>query len=117
MAAHNIEVLDLNVINSIQTETEEEFSIPLDISDLITICKEFNNLGWQMQNQMENILDIGVEASIKSGYVKKQSLPHIKNFLQVICQNPYFGDATFQAKECISLINEYCGANVISISN
>lgn len=89
------------------TTAETEFSIPLNISDIISICKDFNSLGWQIQNRIENILDIGVEAAIKSGIVKPQSLPHIKHFLQKICTNPYFGDAVSQAEDCLALINQY----------
>lgn len=86
---------------------EEEFSIPLDISDIMLICREYNKLGWQIQSQVENILENGVEESIKTGFVKRESLPHIKNFLQRIYENGYFGDAANQAQECIELIKQY----------
>lgn len=86
---------------------DDEFSIPLDISDILFICKEYNKLGWQIQNQVESILEIGIEESIKSGHVKRISLPHIKHFLQAICKNAYFGDAIAQATDCIELINLY----------
>lgn len=98
--------LDLTLVEP-SSETEEEYSIPLDISDIIAVCREFNKLGWQIQNQVENILEVGVEESIKNGNVKKESLPHIKSFLLSICKNPYFGDAVSQAQECILLIQEY----------
>jgi hypothetical protein len=102
------ECKSLNVIVSTTSEEkDDEFSIPLDISDIISICKDFNSLGWQIQNQVENILEVGVEESIKSGNVKKESLPHIKHFLRKICDNAYFGDAVSQAEDCISLIKDY----------
>lgn len=88
-------------------ETKEEFSIPLNINDIINICREYNKLGWQIQNQVENILKIGVADSIKHGKVKIESLPHIKDFLCTICKNPYFGDAIDQAQECIYLIDDF----------
>ncbi|HEY5267617.1 MAG TPA: hypothetical protein VII94_00605 [Candidatus Saccharimonadales bacterium] len=88
-------------------EKDEEYSIPLDISDIINICKDFNSLGWHIQNQIENILEVGVEESIKSGHVKQQSLPHIKHFLRRICGNVYFGDAAVQAEDCLKLIRYY----------
>lgn len=88
-------------------EQQEEFDIPLDISDIISICREYNKLGWQIQNQVENLLEVGVEEAIKNGFVSKQSLPHIKNFLNRICENPYFGEAISQAQDCVSLINQY----------
>lgn len=98
--------LELTNVSTTSSE-EEEYSIPLDISDIIAICREFNKLGWQIQQQVENILDVGVEESIRSGYVKKESLPHIKSFLQCVGQNPYFGDAVIQANDCITLIKQY----------
>lgn len=106
MNAHDLKDV-LNLMNT-ETKTEtEEYSIPLDISDIISICREYNKLGWQIQNQVENILEVGVEESIKTGFVKQQSLPHIKNFLKRICENAYFGDAVSQACDCIELINQY----------
>lgn len=99
---------NITLIETQNSETKnEEFSIPLDISDIISICKDFNNLGWQIQNQIENILEVGIEESIKSGFVKQESLPHIKYFLYKVCKNPYFGDAVSQAQDCIKLITQY----------
>lgn len=99
--------LDLTDSSMNTSSEEEEYSIPLDISDIITICREFNKLGARIQNQVENILEVGVEESIKSGIVKQQSLPHIKSFLHAISRNAYFGDAVSQAHDCIKLIDAY----------
>jgi hypothetical protein len=99
--------LELALANPTSEEDEEEYSIPLDISDIITVCREFNKLGWQIQQQVENILEVGVEESIRSGNVKRESLPHIKSFLRVIGKNAYFGDAVSQAHDCIKLIQAY----------
>lgn len=104
MTAHD---LDVNLISSTTSGEEEEYSIPLDISDIINICREFNKLGWQIQNQVENILEVGVEEAINNGIVKQQSLPHIKSFLRAISKNAYFGDAVSQAEDCIKLIDAY----------
>lgn len=87
--------------------TEEEYSIPLDISDIIHICQEYNKLGWQVQTQMEHILEVGINEAIKNNIVKKESLPFIKNFLESISKNPYFGDAVSQASICLDIINKY----------
>jgi hypothetical protein len=106
MTLNEFETLTL-IETETSTEKDDEFSIPLDISDIISICKDFNSLGWQIQNQVENILEVGVEESIRSGNVKQESLPHIKFFLRKICDNAYFGDAVSQAKDCIYLIQEY----------
>jgi hypothetical protein len=93
--------------NTTTNDQDDEFSIPIDISDIISICKDFNSLGWQIQNQVENILEVGVEESIKSGFVKQESLPHVKYFLHKICKNAYFGDAVSQAQDCIKLIQQF----------
>jgi hypothetical protein len=85
---------------SVPTHEEEEYSnIPLDIGDIIAICREYNQLGYSIRQQVENILEIGVEEAIKTGYVKKESLPLIKNFLQQIIKNKYFGEASYLANE------------------
>ena len=52
MTSRQIEVLTFVS----ETNNEEEFSIPLDVSDILNICKEYNKLGWQIQGQIENIL-------------------------------------------------------------
>ncbi len=101
-----------------ESSAEEEYSIPIDISDIINICQEYNKLGWQIQNQIEHIMELGVEESIKSGFVKQQSLPHIKSFLKAISKNPYFGDAVSQAHECLQLIqqHEHISKNSLNIN-
>jgi len=86
---------------------EELYDIPLDISDIIYICQEYNKLSFQIKHQIDNILDIGIENCIKEGKLNNSSLFEIKKFLTQICKNPYFGDATDQAKEVISLILDY----------
>lgn len=106
MTLNELETLDVIETNT-NEEKDDEFSIPIDISDIISICRDFNSLGWQIQQQVENILEVGVEESIKSGFVKQESLPHIKRFLRKICDNAYFGDAVTQARDCIELIHNY----------
>lgn len=117
MTLNEFETLDV-IETTTSEEKDDEFSIPLDISDIISICKDFNSLGWQTQQQVENILEVGVEESIKSGNVKKESLPRIKFFLRKICGNAYFGDAASQAQDCLRLISDYEEAHKIKyVSN
>lgn len=106
MTAHELEDLTL-LVSQTSSEADKGYDNPLDISDIINICKEFNKLGSQIQNHIENILELGVEESIKIGHVKPQSLPHIKHFLLKICENAYFGEAIDQAQECVFLIENY----------
>lgn len=96
-----------STLSSNATSNDEEYSIPLCIDDIISICREYNKLGGNIQNQVETILDLGIEDSIKAGSVKRESLPHIKDFLKQITKNVYFGDATAQAEECIYLIENF----------
>lgn len=98
-------------------EKEEEYSIPLCIDDIISICKEYSKLGWQIQTQMESILECGVEEAIRNNSVQRASLPHIKAFLLKICDNPYFGDAVSLAHDCIALIQKYEDDNKVVSSS
>jgi len=105
--------MSLNVIkkimnSSVESKDNEEYSnIPIDISDIINICKEYSKLGGNIQNQIDYILEFGIEDGIKNGLVTQQSLIFIKNFLQGISNNPYFGDSVNQSQEVIFLIKEY----------
>ena len=107
MTAHNIKVL--TEINSTPTfvKDDEYSNIPLCLDDLMNICKEYNKLGWQIQNQVENIVEMGIEEAIKSNIVKQEALPYIKDFLISIRNNPYFGEAGSQADDCIKLIQQF----------
>jgi hypothetical protein len=96
---------------------DDEYSIPLCIDDLIKICKEYSKLNWQMQSQIENILELGVEESIRTGVVPLSSLPYIKDFLIAISKNAYFGDASSQAEDCIKLICKYENNIIKSLLN
>lgn len=71
---------------------EEEFTIPLDISDIVTICREYSKLGWVVQSKIDKILD-----GETSNNISPSEISQIKNFLIKITENPYFGDATAQA--------------------
>lgn len=102
-----IENANFSSLQSSKSEDDQRFDIPLDISDIINVCKSYNKLGWNIQQQIEAILEFGVEDSIKDGRVKLESLPHIKDFLFSICEVAYFGDAAEIANTSIFLIEEY----------
>ena len=107
MTRNEFESLSLLVSNNTSSDEKEEFNIPLCMDDIINICREYNKLGWQIQFQVENLLQIGIEEAIKNGHLKKESLPQIRIFLKKIIQNPYFGDAADQAQDCLELIQNY----------
>ncbi len=84
-----------------------EYDNPLSILDILIVCQQYSILGWDIQGQIINILELGVEESVRNGQVKRKSLPVIKKFLKKIVENPYFGDAFLQAQDCLDLINRY----------
>lgn len=86
------------------SKNEELTEIPMDISDILLICEEYASLGYNIQNQIKLLNEIGVEESICKGKIPSESIPFIKNFLKIINNNPLFGDATIQAKELIFAI-------------
>ncbi len=102
MKVHELKI-DMNETSG----NEDELEIPIDLSDILTVCKEYHKLGWKIQSQVENLLELGIDESIQQGIVKVESLPHIKDFLTSICDNAYFGDAAYQANECIALIEHF----------
>lgn len=103
---------------SLDNQIEEEFSIPLCIDDIISICKEYSSLGSNIQRYMDAILEDGLEQSIKSGKINKQYIPHIRSFLTAIKSNPLFGEAGHMAADVIGLIDAHDRtqkSNVISL--
>jgi len=89
---------------TIATQTNDS-SIPLCLDDIISICKDFSQLGNKVQYKIETILSIGVEEAIRSGEVEQKYLPFIKFFMKQIIANPLFGEARDQAEDCLRLIN------------
>lgn len=92
----------------------EGFSIPLDISDIISICRDFSSLGWQVQKQIERILEVGIEEAMRTGILKEELLPHVKFFLSQVEGNAYFGDAASQAEDCLRMIDQYEASHSIA---
>lgn len=84
-----------------------QLDIPIDITDIIGVCNEFNKLGGELQRQIQYLFDLGVEEAVKSGKVKVNALPFIKSFLMRIGDNFYFGDASEQACDLVFLIDLY----------
>lgn len=92
--------------NSPSLEEKETVDIPIDIGDIISVCKEYSALGWQIQGQIEAIKEFGLEDAVIKGAVKAQSLPIIKDFFEKIVENAWFGDAAEQAYELVLLIDD-----------
>ena len=85
----------------------ETFNSPIDISDILNVCREYNQLGSQIQRQIEHILEMGVEEAISSGAVNVGVLPLIRDFLQCIAGNVLFGDASDIAYGVIMMLDDY----------
>lgn len=100
-------ILEKNFLISFKEDQADEYTdIPIDISDIINVCREYNKLGWKIQSQIECLLDNGVDDSIKNGIITKESLPQIKHFLKSISRNAYFGDSCAQSDDLILKIDK-----------
>jgi len=98
--------LELQLVET-NTKQQDDLDIPLSMFDILNVCREYSLLGWQIQSQVEQIVDLGIEDAILSKAVAVSSLPHIRAFLQQVIRNPLFGDAADQAQECVMLIDAY----------
>ena len=95
-------------INETQSTEEATYlDLPLDISDIITVCKEYNRLGHNMQHQVEIIIEYGIETAMDQHLIDIAALPLIKDFLKGIASNPLYGDAQSQASELVQLIRYF----------
>jgi hypothetical protein len=88
---------------------DDEFDIPLDISDILEICQEYNSLGFQLQGNLQNILEEGVEAVIASGKLNRKFIPFIIGFFDKLSKNAYLGDSAYQAKQLVEVLTQYLG--------
>jgi hypothetical protein len=108
---------DYELEPALQLVETEVLDIPLDISDLISICREYTKLGYQMQSQVDQLLELGIQDAIKTRVVSAAALPHIKSFLQQVIRNPYFGDAVDQASDCIRMIEGWQTSHPLTMTN
>ena len=84
----------------------ETLDLTPTISDVLNVCKQFSQLGWRIQAQLEYILNHGIEEAIGDGQISAETLPHIRHFLQFLCENPYFGDASEESLELLLLLDD-----------
>lgn len=85
--------------------SDDEFSNPIDISDLLDICKEYSNSGSKIQSHIQRIYDEGFEYAVQ--FMEPESLPFIKSYFEKISKNPLFGDACCQANDIVLRINQH----------
>jgi hypothetical protein len=93
---------------------QDTLDIPIDLSDLIALCEAYSQMTRGMQQQANDLIELGIEDALKTKAVSTSSLPHIKAFLQQVQRNPLFGDAVAQAQEAIWLIEEWQMAHPIT---
>jgi hypothetical protein len=93
-----------NISGKLLLAPAEEYSNPLSIVEIVEVCKQYSKLGIYIQHQIGLIMEFGIDEAIASDGVSIAALPHIKDFLLQISQNPYFGDACVQAVDCIHRI-------------
>lgn len=53
----------------------------MELYDLIQLCKKYSRMGWAVQQQLDNILDMGLAAAIEEGKVNPNALDIIREFL------------------------------------
>jgi hypothetical protein len=96
-----------NSTKFINTEADNDdnqpYSNALDISEILSICAEYNSLGWKIQSQIHKLLD---NEPIEYTF-DRASLSKIKSFLTKISDNFYFGDASEQAKDTLIRLEEF----------
>jgi len=93
--------------NGLVKVDDETYNIPIDISDILSVCREYSQLGHNIQHQIEQMMEVGVEEAVNSGMIKAQVLPLIREFLKSICGNCFFGDACDQSFALIMMIDDY----------
>jgi len=104
--------LELQLVE-VNPSADDELDIPLSMTDLLSLCREYSKLGWQMQQQVEMIVELGIQEAIATGAVSVSALPLVKEFLAQIIRNAYFGDAVDQAEECIRMVDDYQSAHPV----
>lgn len=98
--------LKTNFFSSINREVIDFDSTPIDISEIIAICKEYNSLGFYIQNQIDFILENGFDEAVKFGKINSSNLDYIKDFLFKLSQI-YYLDAAVQAEDLLKEISKY----------
>lgn len=96
----------INFYCSINRDEIDFDSTPIDISEIISICKEYSSLGFEIQSQIDYILENGFKEAVKFNKVNLSSIIHIKDFLQKIANLEYLGDAAVQANDSIKEIDK-----------
>jgi hypothetical protein len=76
----------------------DEFSIPLNVTDFLEVCKIYANLG-AYQTYIDQLAEdkqaIGIPVSI---------IPNLIEFFDSISNNPYFGEAASSAKDTSNIL-------------
>jgi len=105
--------LKTNFYSSIVRDNVDFESNPIDISEVIALCKEYSSLGFHIQNEIDYILENGIEEAIK--YNKIKNLLYIKDFFDKMSKVHYLGDAALQAEDCLKELNKI--NNSVSVLN
>lgn len=86
---------------------ESNDNVAIDITDILTICKQYNILGWNLQGQLEYLIENGVEETVNNGKVSVEMLPYIRDFLKSITERLTNADVVDQAYAIIMMIDYY----------
>jgi len=83
------------------SKKDDEFDIPLDISDFIDICKIYSKMG----DYQYFIDELAETKQVES--VPVSVLPMMISFFEKLSQNPYFGDAATVSREFSNKLKKY----------
>ena len=97
----------VNKLNgSVENVEETKLDLPTDIGDILEVCEQYTMLGFNIQQQIKWLLEIGIDEAIQEGKVNVEALPHIRSFLENITEKMY-GDVIDQSFEVIMMIDNY----------
>lgn len=96
-----------NFYSSINRDVIDFESNPIDISEIFEICKEYSSLGFQIQNEIDFILENGFDEAIKKKKINNYNFHIMKDFFSKISKMYYLGDAAIQAEDFIKEIDSY----------
>lgn len=95
----------LNFYSAVSHDSVNADSSPIDISEIIDLCKEYTYLGLNIQSQIDYILENGFDEAIKNNKLNHDNLQHIKNFMSKLSKL-YYLDAALQAEDCLKELNK-----------
>jgi hypothetical protein len=76
----------------------------MDLTTILDICKEYNRLGWAVQEQLEKVIDDSdnIKEMVEDGKLNPNALKYIKTFLENIAD--LTGDETGEVELILEMM-------------